>query len=276
MSGPSRRMLALAFAVSTLLLVMLPRSAAAAPSDGAAAPSRGAAVPSGGAAASASVTTTPPAAPMTTASNDPGSACSLPGLVPADGTRCPGNGRLRRQILGIPNPLLNLNPGQALTTVAGGAFKTVALAVIVGWVASSAESALKDTAKVIGNSTKPELTSGWFSASYWRIAAIAALLTLPFLCAAAIHALVRSDLALLTRAAFGYLPLSLLAVGIASQLTMLRCRPSTRCRRSSRRRPLTRTACSWPIRPSARSPRASAAAIRASRSSPRSSPSRRR
>jgi hypothetical protein len=46
-------------------------------------------------------------------------------------------------------------------------------------------------------------------------------LTLPFLCAAAIHALVRSDLALLTRAAFGYLPLSLLAVGIASQLTML-------------------------------------------------------
>ena len=108
--------------------------------------------------------------------------------------------------------------------VGGGvssAIKTVALAAILGWVASGAESALKETAKVIDDTTSPQLTSSWFSASYWRVAGIAALLTVPFLCAAAIHALVRSDLGLLTRAAFGYLPLSLLAVGIASQLTML-------------------------------------------------------
>ena len=53
------------------------------------------------------------------------------------------------------------------------------------------------------------------------MAAIAAVLTLPFLFAAAVQALMRSDLALLARAAFGYLPLSLLAVGIAAPLTML-------------------------------------------------------
>jgi hypothetical protein len=53
------------------------------------------------------------------------------------------------------------------------------------------------------------------------MAGIAALLTLPFLFAAAVQALMRSDLALLVRASFGYLPLSLLAVGVAAPLTML-------------------------------------------------------
>ena len=42
--------------------------------------------------------------------------------------------------------------------------------------------------------TRPQLRSTWFSATYWRVAAIAALLTLPFLFAAAVQALLRSDL----------------------------------------------------------------------------------
>jgi hypothetical protein len=149
-------------------------------------------------------------------------ACSLTGLVPTRGSSCPPGGRLRRQWLGIP---VLPDPVPVVKKVVGGvastAIKAVALGAILGWVASGAESALKETAKVIDHTTSPQLTSSWFSASYWRIAGIAALLTIPFLCAAAIHALVRSDLGLLTRAAFGYLPLSLLAVGIASQLTML-------------------------------------------------------
>ena len=53
------------------------------------------------------------------------------------------------------------------------------------------------------------------------MAGVAALLTLPFLFAAAIQAMVRSDLTLLLRSAFGYLPLGLLAVSIAAPLTML-------------------------------------------------------
>jgi hypothetical protein len=252
MSGPHRRKLALAFAVSALVIAVLPRTAAAASTSGSrAAPSAsGSARPSGatpqpsatGSAQPSGATPQPSGATPQPSRGTPrpsgGSAarpsaaasavtraCALPGLVRSDGSRCPGNDRVRRQILGIPDPLHYLNPGQAVTKVAGGvaagAIKNVALGVIVGWVASSAEAALKDTAKVIGATTRPQLTSSWFSASYWRIAAIATLLTMPFLCAAAIHALVRSDLALLTRAAFGYLPLSLLAVGIASQLTML-------------------------------------------------------
>ena len=47
------------------------------------------------------------------------------------------------------------------------------------------------------------------------------MLTMPFLFAAAIQAVLRSDLALLARATFGYLPLGMLAVSIAAPVTML-------------------------------------------------------
>jgi hypothetical protein len=88
-------------------------------------------------------------------------------------------------------------------------------------VLGGASFALHETAAVLGHTTSPQLTSTWFSAAYWRMAAIAALLTLPFLFAAAVQALVRSDLALLARAALGYLPLAFLAVGVAAPITML-------------------------------------------------------
>ena len=47
------------------------------------------------------------------------------------------------------------------------------------------------------------------------------MLTIPFLCAAAVQAMARGDLGLLARAAFGYLPLSVLGVSLAAPLTML-------------------------------------------------------
>jgi hypothetical protein len=53
------------------------------------------------------------------------------------------------------------------------------------------------------------------------VAEIAAVLTLPFLFAAAVQALIRSDLALLLKAALGYLPLAMLAVAIAAPLATL-------------------------------------------------------
>jgi hypothetical protein len=202
---PRRTTITLAFLLSGLLIAVLPRSGLAAAAAG----------PDPAAARPATIS-------RDAAAQGSREACSLAGLVPARGSNCPDTGRLRRQAWGIPSPP---NPLPVVTKVVGGAassaIKTVALVAILGWVASGAESALKETAKVIDDTTSPQLTSGWFSSSYWRVAGIAALLTVPFLCAAAIHAVVRSDLGLLARAAFGYLPLSLLAVGIASQLTML-------------------------------------------------------
>lgn len=113
-------------------------------------------------------------------------------------------------------------------TVVGGAGKralspsgALGIAAIVAWAVGGAHFVLSETATLIGHTTSPELTAAWFSSVYWRVAAVAVLLTLPFLCAAAIQAILRSDGALLARAVFGYLPLSFLATAIAAPLAML-------------------------------------------------------
>ena len=95
------------------------------------------------------------------------------------------------------------------------------LNAISSWVLGGTKAALQEVASVIGAVTAPNLQSTWFSSTYWRVAALAAMLTLPFLFAAAVQALARSDLALLAKAVFGYLPLSLLGVSLAAPLTML-------------------------------------------------------
>jgi hypothetical protein len=108
---------------------------------------------------------------------------------------------------------------------AGGLVSSVTsaltLAPLVAWVLGGATFVLHATSHVLGQTTSPQLGSTWFSSTYWRVAGIAAVLTLPFLFAAAVQALIRSDLGLLLRAALGYLPLAALAVAIAAPLTML-------------------------------------------------------
>jgi len=109
----------------------------------------------------------------------------------------------------------------ASSALAAHASTVIGLAAIGAWVLGGAKVALHETAKVLSDTTTPQLRSTWFSSSYWRMAGIAAVLTLPFLFAAAVQALMRSDLTLLARAAFGYLPLAMLAVGIAAPVAML-------------------------------------------------------
>jgi hypothetical protein len=117
--------------------------------------------------------------------------------------------------------------GSAIKTIFGGggsastASTALGLAAMVTWVVAGAQFSISETMKVLGETTRPQLSTTWFSSAYWRIAGIAALLTVPFLFAAAVQALLRSDLTLLMRAAFGYLPLAMLAVGIAAPVTML-------------------------------------------------------
>jgi hypothetical protein len=112
-----------------------------------------------------------------------------------------------------------------VSQVAGGAASTattaLTVAAVVTWAVGGAKFLLHETSNVLAKTTAPQLTSTWFSSTYWRVAGIAAVLTLPFLFAAAIQALLRSDVSLLIRAALGYLPMALLAVAIAAPLTML-------------------------------------------------------
>ncbi len=122
--------------------------------------------------------------------------------------------KARTNLLGAAaNPLLS-------TGVGAVASSAIAVGLSV-WVLGGAKFALRETAVVLGDTSSPQLASTWFSSIYWRVAGIAMLLTLPFLFAAAVQALLRSDLALLLRAAFGYLPLAMLAVSIAAPVTML-------------------------------------------------------
>ena len=106
----------------------------------------------------------------------------------------------------------------------GGAASDVAslgLSAIATWAAAGAKFALDETATLMQATSTPRLQAPWFQHVYWRLAGISVLLTLPCLFAAAVQSIVRSDLALLTRAAFGYLPCAMLAVGVCAQITAL-------------------------------------------------------
>lgn len=151
-----------------------------------------------------------------------GKACNLAGGVA--GKACelassPG------KALSAGKNLLTGHFGSALKDIFGGASSTastkLALVAVVAWVAGGAKFALSETAKVLSHTTRPNLRSTWFSGAYWRMAGIAALLTVPFLFAAAIQALMRSDLSLLIQAALGYLPLAMLSVSIAAPVATL-------------------------------------------------------
>jgi hypothetical protein len=127
--------------------------------------------------------------------------------------------------------LLHGNVGGAVSTVLGGsgtagsiagtATTALGLAATVAWVVGGAGAVLHGAATALSATTTPQLESTWFSSTYWRMAAIAALLTLPFLFAAATQAVVQSDLALLARAALGYLPLATLSIAIAAPIATL-------------------------------------------------------
>jgi hypothetical protein len=153
--------------------------------------------------------------------------CSLAGLVSAlAGKICSAGSHLGRA-LKAGKKLLGGHVGGALKVIsgAGTAAKALSIPAVLAaasiWVLGGAKLVLHETASVISSTTRPQLESTWFSASYWRMAGVSALLTLPFLFAAAIQALLRSDPALLARSALGYLPLGLLAVAVAAPVTML-------------------------------------------------------
>jgi hypothetical protein len=133
------------------------------------------------------------------------------------------------RILSVGKQLLGGHLGSAAKSLlsagasAAGTGVTAALglAAIGAWVLGGAKFVLHEASTVVSETTAPRLGTSWFSATYWRVAGIAALLTLPFLFAAAIQALTHSDLALLLRAALGYLPLAMLAVTVAAPVTTL-------------------------------------------------------
>lgn len=124
----------------------------------------------------------------------------------------------------VGHVLDDINPLHAVTGVASDAAGAVAgagLDAISSWVLDGTKSALEQVARLISAATAPDLTGAWFSSTYWRVAGVAAVLTLPFLFAAMVQAVLRSDLTLVGSVVFVHLPLSALAVGAAAPLTTL-------------------------------------------------------
>jgi hypothetical protein len=167
-------------------------------------------------------------APAASALNVVKPICSAAGLLSGIAGKVCGVAQHPGTLLSAGKKLVTGHVGSAVQTVLGdgsgggsAASTGIGLAAIGAWVLGGAKFALHETAKVLGASTSPQLQSTWFSSTYWRMAGIAALLTLPFMFAAAVQALMRSDLGMLARATFGYLPLAMLAVSVAAPLTML-------------------------------------------------------
>ena len=165
------------------------------------------------------------AAPATASAGVGGTVCSLTGWLSGLAGKVCTVATHAGRVLNAGKKLAGGHVGGAIGALTGSASKTVAraagVAAIAAGVIGGAQYALKLTVKAVGASTNPDLGAVWFSSSYWRMAAVAALLTVPFLFAAAIQAMLRSDLTLLLRSAFGYLPLGMLAVGVAAPLTGL-------------------------------------------------------
>jgi len=113
-----------------------------------------------------------------------------------------------------------LNPF-GLASGAASAIAGAGLKAMSGFVLDGTAAALRQVAQIIGRVTTPALGSSWFSATYWRVAGLAALLTVPFLFAAAIQAVIRSEPAMLVRAAFVDLPLALVGVAVAAPVVTL-------------------------------------------------------
>ncbi len=153
--------------------------------------------------------------------------CTLAGLVSGIAGKVCSVASHASGALKAGKKLLGGHLGGALKALAGGGTAAKALtagaviASLVVWVTGGAKAVLRETASVISTTTRPQLQSTWFSSTYWRMSAISALLTLPFLFAAAVQAVMRSDMAMLVRSALGYLPLGLLAVSIAAPVTTL-------------------------------------------------------
>ncbi len=157
-----------------------------------------------------------PTPPLTRALNIPSPVCTVAGwLSGLAGTLC-SVARKGGELLGA---------GGKLVGSAGTATKVIGVAAVLAgltaWVTGAGHAILAATATVIANTTRPQLESSWFSSSYWRMAAIGMLLTVPFLFAACVQGLLRSDPSLIGRAALGYLPLAVLGICIAAPLTTL-------------------------------------------------------
>ncbi len=86
---------------------------------------------------------------------------------------------------------------------------------VTAWVTNAAVWLAGKVGELIEKTTSPDLTASWFEGQYGTMVAVAGSLALLLLLLAVIQSVIRQDIGLLIRAAFGYLPMAFILAGVA-------------------------------------------------------------
>jgi hypothetical protein len=125
------------------------------------------------------------------------------------------------QAVPMPNPCDLPGPsfvcdavGDLAGDVAGAAGDFIMRGVTV-WVTNAAVWVTGKVGELINATASPDVEAPWFVGQYRSMLAVAGLLALPMLLLAVIQALIRQDVWILLRSAFGYLPMAFILAGAA-------------------------------------------------------------
>jgi hypothetical protein len=127
----------------------------------------------------------------------------------------------------IPNPCQLPIVGNVCDFVSGAAGKVAGAAGefvmrgVTAWVTDAAVWVTGKVGELIDKTASPDLTAGWFEGQYAAMVEVAGALALLMLVLAVIQSLIRQDVGLLVRCAFGYLPMAFILAGVAIAATGL-------------------------------------------------------
>ena len=127
----------------------------------------------------------------------------------------------RAELGPIPTPCDLPGPGyvcDAVGAVAGdvaGAAGDFVMRGVTVWVTNAAVWVTGKVGELIDATASPDVEAGWFVRQYQAMLGVAGLLALPMLLLAVIQALIRQDIWILLRSAFGYLPMAFILAGAA-------------------------------------------------------------
>jgi hypothetical protein len=123
---------------------------------------------------------------------------------------------------GLPLPSPCVLPMVATVCVAAGVVGKVAAEAgefvmrgVTAWVTNAAVWVTGKVGELIERTTGPDLGATWFEGQYGAMVTVAGALALLMLLLAVIQSVIRQDVGMLVRAAFGYLPMAFILAGVA-------------------------------------------------------------
>jgi hypothetical protein len=124
-------------------------------------------------------------------------------------------------IVPVANPCELPVVGNVCDAVAGAVTKVAAEAGefvmrgVTAWVTNAAVWVTGKVGELIEKTSSPDLRAGWFEGQYGTMVAVAGALALLMLLLAVMQCVIRQDIGMLVRAAFGYLPMAFILAGVA-------------------------------------------------------------